>query len=145
MTESFPDSSDFQSPQNLPDGVLQKVPDLIIPQNTICHLLECRDLLSPDQFLQAYDSPLNILMDSGMFLPAVFCANSVGLHRVVPEVSKPLGPLVSDSSIVTEASLNGLGTSRTTDRPQAQPFVWGFLKPHKKPVPFSKVVFTVPV
>ncbi|XP_019398305.1 PREDICTED: uncharacterized protein C7orf62 homolog isoform X4 [Crocodylus porosus] len=54
-----------KSPQNLPDGVLQKVPDLIIPQDTICHLLECRDLLSPDQFLQAYDSPLNILMDSG--------------------------------------------------------------------------------
>ncbi|XP_019357730.1 PREDICTED: uncharacterized protein C7orf62 homolog isoform X2 [Gavialis gangeticus] len=58
-----------KSPQNLPDGVLQKVPGLIIPQDTICHLLECRDLLSPDQFLQAYDSPLNILMDSDYVWP----------------------------------------------------------------------------
>ncbi|XP_038227928.1 testis-expressed protein 47-like isoform X1 [Dermochelys coriacea] len=54
-----------KSPPNLPDAVLEKVPNLIIPQDTICHLLECRELLSPAQFLQTYDSPLNVVMDSG--------------------------------------------------------------------------------
>ncbi|XP_034646404.1 uncharacterized protein LOC117887790 isoform X2 [Trachemys scripta elegans] len=53
------------SPPNLPDAVLEEVPNLIVPQDTICHLLECRELLSPAQFLQAYDSPLNVVMDSG--------------------------------------------------------------------------------
>ncbi|XP_074927843.1 uncharacterized protein LOC116822896 isoform X3 [Chelonoidis abingdonii] len=54
-----------QSPLNLPDAVLEEVSNLIIPQDTIYHLLECRELLSPAQFLQAYDSPLNVVMDSG--------------------------------------------------------------------------------
>ncbi|XP_023957490.2 uncharacterized protein LOC101947770 isoform X5 [Chrysemys picta bellii] len=54
-----------KSPPNLPDAVLEEVPNLIVPQDTICHLLECRELLSPAQFLQAYDSPLNVVMDSG--------------------------------------------------------------------------------
>ncbi|CAM4651582.1 unnamed protein product [Caretta caretta] len=54
-----------KSSPNLPDAVLEKVPNLIISQDTICHLLECRELLSPAQFLQTYDSPLNVVMDSG--------------------------------------------------------------------------------
>ncbi|XP_074927842.1 uncharacterized protein LOC116822896 isoform X2 [Chelonoidis abingdonii] len=54
-----------KSPLNLPDAVLEEVSNLIIPQDTIYHLLECRELLSPAQFLQAYDSPLNVVMDSG--------------------------------------------------------------------------------
>ncbi|XP_050775392.1 testis-expressed protein 47-like isoform X4 [Gopherus flavomarginatus] len=58
-----------KSPPNLPDVVLEEVPNLIIPQDTICHLLECRDLLSPAQFLQAYDSPLNVVMDSECVWP----------------------------------------------------------------------------
>nr|XP_005297684.1 testis-expressed protein 47-like isoform X7 [Chrysemys picta bellii] len=58
-----------KSPPNLPDAVLEEVPNLIVPQDTICHLLECRELLSPAQFLQAYDSPLNVVMDSERVWP----------------------------------------------------------------------------
>ncbi|XP_061469370.1 testis-expressed protein 47-like [Rhineura floridana] len=54
-----------KSPKNLPDTILQKVPELLVPQDTICHLLECQELLSPAQYLHIYDSPVNILMDSG--------------------------------------------------------------------------------
>uniref|UniRef100_A0A803TW71 BLUF domain-containing protein n=1 Tax=Anolis carolinensis TaxID=28377 RepID=A0A803TW71_ANOCA len=55
-----------KSPKNLPDTILEKVPDLIIPQDTICYLLTCQELLSPAQYLQFFDSPLNIQMDSGI-------------------------------------------------------------------------------
>ncbi|XP_075759615.1 testis-expressed protein 47-like isoform X2 [Pelodiscus sinensis] len=58
-----------KGPPNLPDAALEKVPNLIIPQDTICHLLECRELLSPAQFLQAYDSPLNVVLDSERVWP----------------------------------------------------------------------------
>nr|XP_028572998.1 testis-expressed protein 47-like isoform X2 [Podarcis muralis] len=55
-----------KKPKNLEDAILEKVPELIVPQDTICHLLECQELLSAAQYLQLYDSPLNILMDSGL-------------------------------------------------------------------------------
>ncbi|XP_043384587.1 testis-expressed protein 47-like isoform X2 [Chelonia mydas] len=58
-----------QSSPNLPNAVLEKVPNLIISQDTICHLLECQELLSPAQFLQIYDSPLNVVMDSECVWP----------------------------------------------------------------------------
>ncbi|XP_032995447.1 testis-expressed protein 47-like isoform X3 [Lacerta agilis] len=53
-----------KKPKNLEDTILEKVPELIVPQDTICHLLECQELLSAAQYLQLYDSPVNILMDS---------------------------------------------------------------------------------
>ncbi|XP_069510671.1 testis-expressed protein 47-like isoform X2 [Ambystoma mexicanum] len=55
--------------KNLPDAVLEKVPQLIVPQATISHLLQCKELLTPGQYLQAYDSPLNILMDADVVWP----------------------------------------------------------------------------
>ncbi|XP_031750624.1 testis-expressed protein 47 isoform X2 [Xenopus tropicalis] len=51
--------------KNIPDSVFEKVPELIIPQGSIHHLLNCKELPTPDQFLQSYDSPLNVLLDSG--------------------------------------------------------------------------------
>uniref|UniRef100_A0A8C0G6W0 Uncharacterized protein n=1 Tax=Chelonoidis abingdonii TaxID=106734 RepID=A0A8C0G6W0_CHEAB len=60
----YPKVGTLGGPLNLPDAVLEEVSNLIIPQDTIYHLLECRELLSPAQFLQAYDSPLNVVMDS---------------------------------------------------------------------------------
>ncbi|XP_054834167.1 testis-expressed protein 47 isoform X2 [Eublepharis macularius] len=54
-----------KSPQNLPDTILAKVPELMIPQDIVCHLLECQELLTPAQYLHLYDSPMDILMDSG--------------------------------------------------------------------------------
>ncbi|XP_043924729.1 testis-expressed protein 47 isoform X2 [Protopterus annectens] len=56
------------SPKNsrvVPDSLIDKVPELIVPQDTIKHLLDRNELLTPEKFLQAYDSPLNIVMDSG--------------------------------------------------------------------------------
>ncbi|XP_060620480.2 testis-expressed protein 47-like isoform X4 [Anolis sagrei] len=53
-----------KSPKNLPDTILEKVPELIIPQDTICYLLTYQELLSPAQYLQFFDSPMNIQMDS---------------------------------------------------------------------------------
>ncbi|KAH0629578.1 hypothetical protein JD844_011752 [Phrynosoma platyrhinos] len=53
------------SPKNLPDTILEKVPELIVPQDTICYLLACQELLSPAQYLQLFGSPVNIQMDSG--------------------------------------------------------------------------------
>lgn len=58
--------SDVQSPKNLPDAILEKVPELIVPQDTIHHLLASEELLSPAQYLDFFDSPLHVLMDSGM-------------------------------------------------------------------------------
>ncbi|XP_062977593.1 testis-expressed protein 47-like [Elgaria multicarinata webbii] len=58
-----------KSPKNLPDTILEKVPELIVPQDTICHLLECQELLSPAQYLNLFDSPVNILMDSENMWP----------------------------------------------------------------------------
>ncbi|XP_075701691.1 testis-expressed protein 47-like isoform X2 [Rhinoderma darwinii] len=51
--------------KNIPDSVFEKVPELIIPQTSILHLLQCKDLLNPEQFLKVYDTPLHIILDSG--------------------------------------------------------------------------------
>ncbi|KAM4663079.1 testis-expressed protein 47-like isoform 2-T2 [Discoglossus pictus] len=50
---------------NIPDIVFVRAPDLVIPESSIVRLLQCTDLLTPQQFLEAYDSPVNVLMDSG--------------------------------------------------------------------------------
>ncbi|XP_075441278.1 testis-expressed protein 47-like isoform X2 [Ascaphus truei] len=55
--------------KNIPDSVFEKVPELIVPQASICHLLQCKELLTPEQFLQAYDAPVNILLDSDRVWP----------------------------------------------------------------------------
>ncbi|XP_029456177.1 testis-expressed protein 47-like [Rhinatrema bivittatum] len=54
---------------SISDSISEKVPELIIPQTAICHLMECDELLTPELFLQAYDSPLNIIMDSDLVWP----------------------------------------------------------------------------
>ncbi|XP_056405844.1 testis-expressed protein 47-like isoform X2 [Hyla sarda] len=51
--------------KNIPDSVFEKIPELIIPQTSILHLLQCKDLLTPEQFLRVYDTPLHIMLDSG--------------------------------------------------------------------------------
>ncbi|XP_026551970.1 testis-expressed protein 47-like isoform X2 [Pseudonaja textilis] len=53
-----------KSPKNLPDHFLEKVPELIVSQDTIGFLLECQELLRPAQFLHLFEFPLNIQMDS---------------------------------------------------------------------------------
>ncbi|KAG9469489.1 hypothetical protein GDO78_020384, partial [Eleutherodactylus coqui] len=55
--------------KNIPDSVFEKVPELIIPQTTILHLLQCKDLLMPEQFLQLYDTPLHRILDSDRVWP----------------------------------------------------------------------------
>lgn len=51
--------------KHLADSIIEKVPELIIPQATISHLLQCKELLTPEQYLRTYTAPINILMDSG--------------------------------------------------------------------------------
>ncbi|XP_042305963.1 testis-expressed protein 47-like isoform X5 [Sceloporus undulatus] len=58
-----------KSPKNLPDTILEKVPELIVHQNTICYLLACHELLSPAQYLQLFDFPVNLQMDSENMWP----------------------------------------------------------------------------
>ncbi|XP_055772074.1 testis-expressed protein 47 isoform X2 [Salvelinus fontinalis] len=48
-----------------PGSVLDEVPEMIVPQDILVQLLSRGDLLSPQQYLQAYHTPLHILMDSG--------------------------------------------------------------------------------
>ncbi|KAG8547918.1 hypothetical protein GDO81_027110 [Engystomops pustulosus] len=55
--------------KNIPDSVFEKVPELTIPQTSILHLLQCKDLLTPEQFLKMYDSPLNVMLDSDRVWP----------------------------------------------------------------------------
>ncbi|CAL8309308.1 unnamed protein product [Boreogadus saida] len=49
----------------LPGSVLEEAPELVVPQEVLIRLLACPELLSPQQYLQTYHSPLNICMDSG--------------------------------------------------------------------------------
>ncbi|XP_041075635.1 testis-expressed protein 47-like isoform X3 [Polyodon spathula] len=51
--------------KNSADSVLDKVPELIVPQDNIEHLLKNEALLTPLQYLNAYDCPINVVMDSG--------------------------------------------------------------------------------
>ncbi|XP_030062471.1 testis-expressed protein 47 isoform X2 [Microcaecilia unicolor] len=51
------------------DSIPEKALELLIPQAAICYLLECDELLTPELFLQAYDCPLNIIMDSDLVWP----------------------------------------------------------------------------
>lgn len=51
--------------QNPPGSVLDEAPDLIVPPEVLEKLLSRDELQSPRQFLQLYDSPLNVGMDFG--------------------------------------------------------------------------------
>ncbi|XP_073538552.1 testis-expressed protein 47-like isoform X1 [Phyllobates terribilis] len=55
--------------KNIPDSVFEKVPELIIPQASIMHLLQCKNLLTAEQFLKMYDTPLYIIQDSDCVWP----------------------------------------------------------------------------
>ncbi|XP_069606731.1 testis-expressed protein 47-like [Ranitomeya imitator] len=55
--------------KNIPDSVFEKVLELIIPQASILHLLQCKNLLTPKQFLKMYDTPLYIMQDSDRVWP----------------------------------------------------------------------------
>ncbi|XP_007887079.1 testis-expressed protein 47-like [Callorhinchus milii] len=52
------------------DGLLEDIPELIVPLDVIDRLLKCNELLTPAQFLEMYDSPLNIIMDSELVWPS---------------------------------------------------------------------------
>nr|XP_005989352.1 PREDICTED: uncharacterized protein C7orf62 homolog isoform X2 [Latimeria chalumnae] len=58
-----------KSYKNPLDFVQEKYPQLILPQNAVQHLLTCRELLTPQEFLQAYDTPFNFVMDSEIVWP----------------------------------------------------------------------------
>ncbi|KAM9296795.1 testis-expressed protein 47-like [Gastrophryne carolinensis] len=55
--------------RNLPDSVLEKIPDLLVPPASIMQLLQSHELLTPEQFLRIYDSPLHVAMDSDCVWP----------------------------------------------------------------------------
>eukprot|EP00064_Thunnus_orientalis_P009774 superscaffoldBa00001265_g9800 len=51
-----------------PGSVLDETPELIVPQEVLHQLLAREELQSPQQYLQAYNSPLNISMDFGQVI-----------------------------------------------------------------------------
>ncbi|XP_037611334.1 testis-expressed protein 47 isoform X1 [Sebastes umbrosus] len=53
------------SKKGVPTSVLDKSPELIVPQEVLNKLLTRDELLTPQQYLQMYNSPLNISMDFG--------------------------------------------------------------------------------
>ncbi|XP_068118014.1 testis-expressed protein 47-like [Hyperolius riggenbachi] len=55
--------------KNMPDSVFEKIPDLVVPQTSIRHLLQSKELITPEQFLQAYDTPLHVTLDSDRVWP----------------------------------------------------------------------------
>uniref|UniRef100_A0A8C5R5Z2 BLUF domain-containing protein n=1 Tax=Leptobrachium leishanense TaxID=445787 RepID=A0A8C5R5Z2_9ANUR len=57
--------------KNIPDAVFEKISELTIPQGFISHLLQCKEFLTPEQFLEIYDGPMNILLDSGHIFGSV--------------------------------------------------------------------------
>ncbi|KAM3923877.1 testis-expressed protein 47-like [Leptodactylus fuscus] len=55
--------------KNIPHSVFEKIPELVIPQTSILHLLQCKDLLTPEQFLKMYDTPLHLMLDNDRVWP----------------------------------------------------------------------------
>ncbi|KAF7664970.1 hypothetical protein LDENG_00158780 [Lucifuga dentata] len=53
------------SKETLPGSLLDDDPELIISQEVLLQLLAQEELQSPQQYLQSYDSPLNIRMEFG--------------------------------------------------------------------------------
>ncbi|KAI1886593.1 hypothetical protein AGOR_G00197410 [Albula goreensis] len=56
--------------------LLEQVPELIVPQDVLGQLLERGELLTPQQYLQAYHTPLNVCLNSGHTFGSV-CPNTV--------------------------------------------------------------------
>lgn len=56
----------------LPGPVLDETPELIVSQEVLKSLLARDELLTPQQHLQMYNSPLNISMDFGKRHPPVY-------------------------------------------------------------------------
>ncbi|KAJ6655059.1 hypothetical protein lerEdw1_006112 [Lerista edwardsae] len=98
-----------KNPKNLPDTVLEKAAEFIVPQDTLSHLLDCQELLSPAQYLQLYDSPVNILMDSG--LSEILGTLALGLEhkQVIPVEGEQL-------SAVTALGTRQMGPAATTSK-----------------------------
>lgn len=49
----------------LPGSVLDETPELIVPQEILEKLLARDELQNPQQYIQMYNSPLNVSMDFG--------------------------------------------------------------------------------
>lgn len=47
------------------DAALDQVPELMVPQGVVEELLRREELLTPQQYLEVYHSPLNAMGDSG--------------------------------------------------------------------------------
>ncbi|XP_028675281.1 testis-expressed protein 47 isoform X2 [Erpetoichthys calabaricus] len=50
-------------------AVFDKVPELILPEDTIKILLKCKQLLTPEEYLKSYDGPLDVMLDSEFVWP----------------------------------------------------------------------------
>ncbi|XP_071509520.1 testis-expressed protein 47-like [Diadema antillarum] len=51
------------------DQLHEKVPELLIPQDLIGYLLFTPDLCTPAEFLQRYDSPMDVVLDNELVWP----------------------------------------------------------------------------
>ncbi|PIK42432.1 hypothetical protein BSL78_20728 [Apostichopus japonicus] len=70
LHENLHDKRDLGSnTQNVMDSLHQKVPDLLIPQDLLGYLLNSLDLCSPDQFLNKYDEPFDVILDQELVWP----------------------------------------------------------------------------
>ncbi|XP_060700558.1 testis-expressed protein 47 isoform X1 [Hemiscyllium ocellatum] len=61
-------------------SVLDNVPELIVPQELIQRLLKSNELLTPHQFLDIYNAPLSVIIDSELVWPKP--------ERLLPESRK---------------------------------------------------------
>ncbi|XP_053197859.1 testis-expressed protein 47, partial [Scomber japonicus] len=61
-------SEQLETSKALPGSVLDETPELIVSQEILNQLLDKEKLQSPEQYLQAYDSPLNVSMDFGQVI-----------------------------------------------------------------------------
>ncbi|XP_072044299.1 LOW QUALITY PROTEIN: testis-expressed protein 47-like [Amphiura filiformis] len=55
--------------KNVMDSLHEKVPDLLIPQDLLSYLLHSSDLSTPKNFLNRYDRPLDLVLDSELVWP----------------------------------------------------------------------------
>ncbi|XP_068769890.1 testis-expressed protein 47-like isoform X1 [Struthio camelus] len=69
-----------ESPPHLLDNLVEQVPELLGFEATVGHLLACHELQSPEQFLQAYDTPLHPGLDAARVWP-------VSEHMALPSMA----------------------------------------------------------
>lgn len=65
----------------LPESVLDETPELIVPQKILDKLLGRDELLSPQQHLEMYNSPLNISIESGKKKPTSISAQFINIKH----------------------------------------------------------------